>query len=164
MSGHIVLAVVLSIATGQHPPIDATVTGKTMGATVSYSNPAIGQSGTIEAAPGHQLYVVEIAVGTSDVAAELAAFRLAVDGGANYVAIAAGGGANLLYPIDKLAIGKELTQILPVDGIIAVTRNSATSVIVETTPKATLALLYDIPETASVSALLLPDGTSRALK
>jgi hypothetical protein len=57
-----------------------------------------------------------------------------------------------------------MMQILPVDGIIAVTRHSATSVIVETTPKATLALIYEIPENASVTALKLPDGTSRAIK
>jgi hypothetical protein len=155
---------VLMIAAAQHPRIDATVTGKALGTSVAYSNPALRVSGTIEAMPGRRLYVVELAVGTSDVAAELAAFRLAVDGGAEYVAIAAGGGANLLFPVDKLAIGIETTQILPTDGIVAFTRYSATSLIIETTPRATLALLYDIPETASVTALKLPDGTSRSIK
>ena len=43
-----------------------------------------------------------------------------------YVAIAAGGGPNPLFPIDKLPMGREMTQILRVEGIIAVTRNSAT--------------------------------------
>lgn len=165
MRGDFALAVSLSIAIGQHPRIDAKVTvSKTMTGAVAYSNPALRISGTIEAAPGHRLYIVELAVGESDVAAELAAFRLAVDGGTEYVAFAAGGGGNLLFPIDKIPMGQEMTQILPTDGIIAVTRNSPTSVIVETTPHATLALLYEIPETASVNALKLPDGTARSLR
>ena len=36
--------------------------------------------------------------------------------------------------------------------------------IVETTPKATLALLYEIPETATAIALKLPDGSVRSLR
>jgi hypothetical protein len=80
------------------------------------------------------------------------------------VAIAAGGGPNLLFPIDKLPMGREMTQILRVEGIIAVTRNSATSVIVETTPKATLALLYEIPAGATSTGSKLPDGTSHPLR
>jgi len=148
----------------QHPPIDTTVTGKAIAGAVAYSNPALPLSGRMEPSQGSRFYVVELAVGESDVAAELDTFRLVVAGGAEYVAVAAGGGANLLFPIDKLPMGREMTQILPIDGIIAVTRNSITSVIVETTPKATLALLYEIPEAASVSALKLPDGTSRAIK
>jgi hypothetical protein len=159
----VVLLSALSIAAAQHPPIDARVTGKTLTRGVEWSNPSLKLTGTIEASPGHRLYLVEIAVGTSDVAAELNAFRLAVSG-AEYEAVAAGGGANLLFPVDILVVGHEMMQILPVDGIIAVTRKSATSVIVETTPRATLALLYDIPENASISALKLPDGTSRAIK
>jgi len=153
----------LSIAAAQHPPIDATVTGRTVTGSIAWSNPSLKLSGTLEAEPGQRLYLVEIAVGTSDVAAELAAFRLTVDA-AEYVAMAAGGAANLLFPIDVLVPGHEMMQILPVDGIISVTRNSETSVTVETTPRATLALLFEIPENASVRALKLPDGTTRPLK
>lgn len=148
----------------QHPAIDATVTGRTVSGPVAYANPALRMSGTIEAPPGTRFFVVELAIGDSDVAAELDTFRLAVTGGAEYVAVAAGGGANLLIPVAKMQMGHEMTQILPSDGIIAVTRNSATSVIVETTPKATLALLYEIPEGASVAAIKLPDGTSHPLR
>jgi len=147
----------------QHPLIDVTVTGKAIDGSVVYSNPALRMGGTLEPSPGRRFYVVELAVGESDVAAELDTFRLVV-GGAEYVAIAAGGGPNLLFPIDKLPMGREMTQILRVEGIIAVTRNSATSVIVETTPKATLALLYEIPEGTSVAAVKLPDGTTRVLR
>jgi hypothetical protein len=156
---------VASIAAAQqHPPIDATVTGKTIASPVGYSNPALRMSGRMDLSPGNRFYVVELTVGESDVAAELDSFRLVVSDGADYVAVAAGGGANLLFPIDKLPMGHEMTQILPIDGIIAVTRNSTTSVIVETTPKATLALLYEIPAGATVTGVRLPDGTSHPLK
>jgi hypothetical protein len=159
----VLVSVVLSAA-AQHPTIEAWVSGRTLTRGVEWSNPALKLSGTIEAEQGQRLYLVEIRVGATDVAAELAAFRLAVGGGAEYVAVAAGGAANLLVPIDILVVGHEMMQILPVDGIIAVTRKSDTSVVVETTPRATLALLYDIPLNATVSALKLPDGTSRAIK
>jgi len=152
-------------AIAQHPRIDAKVTvNRTMTGAVSYSNPAMRLSGTIEAGQGNRLYIVEIAVGESDVAAELAAFPLVLESGAEFVAIAAGGGSDLLFPIDKIPFGREMTQILKVEGIIAVTRYSPTNVIVETTPKATLALLYEIPEAASVTALKLPDGSARSLR
>jgi hypothetical protein len=148
----------------QHPLIDVTVTGKAIDGAVEYSNPALRIKGTLAPSHGSRFYVVELAVGGSDVAGELDTFRLIADSGAEYVAVAAGGGANLLFPIDKLPMGREMTQILPVDGIIAVTRNSLTSVIVETTPKATLALLYEIPAGATGAGIKLPDGTSHSLK
>src|SRR5262245_23342048 len=118
----------------------------------------------MEPASGRRFYIVELAVGESDVEAELETFRLVAGGGVEFVAMAAGGGANLLFPIERLPMGREMTQILPVDGIIAVTRNSATSVLVETTPKATLALLYEIPADASIVAVKLPDGSTRSLR
>jgi hypothetical protein len=161
----LVLLAAASLSVAQHPPIDAKVTlNKAVAGPIDFSNPAIRMRGTIEASAGNRLYIVEIAVGASDVAGELSAFPLVVDGGREFVAIAAGGGSDLLFPIDKLALGNEMTQILKVEGIIAVTRNSATSVVVETTPKATLALLYEIPETATAIAIRLPDGSVRSLR
>ena len=167
----VALGALLAIAAGaslslaQHPPIEATVTvSKTITGAISYSNPAIQVRGTIEAKAGQRLYVVEIAVGASDVAGELAAFPLVIDGGREFVAIAAGGGTDLLFPMEKLAVGSEMTQILKVEGIMSVARHSATNVIVETTPKATLALLYEIPEDATAIALKLPDGSARSLR
>jgi hypothetical protein len=160
----LVFAALSVAAVQQHPRMDVTVTGKTIDGEVGYSNPALRIGGTMQPSPGARFYVVELAVGESDVEAELDTFRLVVDGGVEFVAVAAGGGANLLFPIDKLPMGREMTQILPTDGMIAVTRNSTTSVIVETTPKATLTLLYEIPAAASVTAVKLPDGTSHSLR
>ena len=161
----IVMLAAASLSVAQQPAIDAKVTVNTgISGPIAFSNPAIQMRGTIEAAAGHWLYVVEIAVGASDVAGELSAFPLVIDGGRELVAIAAGGGSDLLFPIDRLALGNEMTQILKVEGIIAVTRHSATSVVVETTPKATLALLYEIPDTATPIAIKLPDGSVRSLR
>jgi hypothetical protein len=158
-----VLFSVLLSAAAQHPLIEAWVSGSTLTRGVEWSNAALKLKGTIEAEPGRRLYLVEIRVGASDVAADIDTFRLTADG-VEHVAIAAGGGAKLLFPIDVLVTGHEMMQILPVDGIIALTRKSDTSVIVETTPRATLALLYEIPVNATVSAVKFPDGTSRAVK
>ena len=154
-----------SLSAAQHPPIDAKITvSKTIAGLIAYSNPAIHVSGTIEAAAGNRLYIVELAIGASDVAAELASFPLVIEGGREFIAIAAGGGSDLLFPTNKMAPGTEMRQFLKVEGVIAVARNSATSIIVETTPKATLALLYEIPEDATAIALKLPDGTARSLR
>jgi hypothetical protein len=158
-----VLLSLLSLAPAQHPLIEAWVSGRTLTRVVEWSNAALKLTGTIEAEQGRRLYLVEIRVGASDVAAELDTFRLTADG-VEHVAIAAGGAVNLLFPIDILVTGHEMMQILPVDGIIAVTRKSETSVIVETTPRATLALLYEIPVNATVTALKFPDGTARPVK
>jgi len=153
------------LSTAQHPPIDAKVTvSKTMPAPLAYSDPAMRKSGTIEPAPGYRLYVIELAVGVSDIAAELETFRLVAEAGREYVATAAGGASNTLFPIARMELGQEMMQILPVEGVIAVTRHSPTNITVETTPRATLALLYEIPETATVIALKLPDGSVRSLR
>ena len=163
--GSIVLVTAAWPSIAQIRPIDAKVMiNKTIAGSIAYSNPAIQMRGTIEAAAGNRLYIVEIAVGASDVAGELAAFPLVIEGGREFVAIAAGGGTDLLFPIDRIAFGSEMTQFLKVEGIIAVARHSATNIIVETTPKATLALLYEIPEEATAVALKLPDGTERSLR
>ena len=110
--GSIVLVTAAWPSIAQHPPIDAKVTvNKTIAGAVAYSNPALQVSGTIEATAGHRLYIVEIAVGASDVAGELAAFPLVIEGGREVVAIAAGGGGDLLFPIEKIAIGASARKI-----------------------------------------------------
>ncbi|PYR02894.1 MAG: hypothetical protein DMF97_03335 [Acidobacteria bacterium] len=120
-------------------------------------------SGTIEPRAGSLLQLIEIALGDTDVEAEAATFQLVTADDIRYAPIAVGGGAQLLFPLDRLPIGHEMTQILPVDGIIAVTRNSATTVTVEATSMATLAFLYEVPRDATVKTLTLPDGSALAL-
>src|SRR5262245_13850705 len=55
----------------QHPAIDARVTGRAIDGTIAYSNPALRIAGTLAPAPGRRFYLVELAVGESDVEAEL---------------------------------------------------------------------------------------------
>src|SRR5262249_35654113 len=75
-----VLLSVFSIAAAQHPTIEAWVSGRTLTRGVEWSNPALKLNGTIEAEQGHRLYLVEVRIGATDVAAELDTFRLAADG------------------------------------------------------------------------------------
>ena len=148
----------------QHPPIAARVTRvDRIRRPVEFSNPALRMSGTIEPRAGSLLQLIEIALGDTDVEAEAATFQLVTADDIRYAPIAVGGGAQLLFPLDRLPIGREMTQILPVDAIIAVTRNSATSVTVEATSMATLAFLYEVPHDATVKTLTLPDGSALAL-
>ena len=148
----------------QHPPIAARVTRvDRIRGPVEFSNPALRMSGTIEPRAGNLLQLIEMALGDTDVEAEAAAFQLVTADDIRYDPIAVGGGARLLFPLDRLPIGREMTQILPVQGIIAVTKNSASSVTVEATSMATLAFLYEVPHGATVKTLQLPDGSALAL-
>jgi hypothetical protein len=148
----------------QHPPIAARVTRvDSVRGPVEFSNPALSIKGTIEPRAGNLLQMIEIALGDTDVSAEASAFELVTADDRRYAPIAVGGGARLLFPLARLPIGDEMTQILPIEGIIAVTKNSATSVTVEATSMATLAFLYEVPRDATVKTLKLPDGGALAL-
>jgi hypothetical protein len=154
-------------ATGRvppHPPIAAKVSHvDSVRGPVEFSNPALRIKGTIEPRAGNLLQMIEIVLGDTDVEAEASTFELVTADDNRYAPIAVGGGAKLLFPLDRLPIGDEMTQILPIDGMIAVTKNSATSVTVEATSMATLAFLYEVPRDATVKTLKLPDGSALAL-
>ena len=148
----------------QHPPIAASVThADSVRGPIEFSNPVLRMKGTIEPRAGNVLQMIEIAIGDTDIEAELGTFELVTGDGVGHAAIAVGGGAQLLFPIDRLPIGREMTQILPTDAAIAVTKNSADSVTLEATSKATLAFLYEVPQGAVVKTLKLPDGSALAL-
>jgi hypothetical protein len=55
-------------------------------------------------------------------------------------------------------LGQEVGEILPSDAVLALTRTSTTSVTLEVGPRGTVAFLYELPTTATVRALRLPDG------
>jgi hypothetical protein len=148
----------------QHQPITATVTRVEMvRGPLEFSNPLLGIKGTIEPRAGHVLQIVEIALGDTDVSAELSTFVLVTAGDAQYAPVAVGGGSHLLFPVARLPTGREIAQILPTDAIVAVTKNSETSLTLEATAMATLAFLYDVPQDAAVKTLKLPDGSALAL-
>ena len=140
----------------------ATVTRLTE--PLAYANPSLNVKGTVGPAPGHRLDIVVIALGATPVEAEVGAFTLLASGGFAYAPIGVGGGVNLIFPLARLPIGREVGQILPTDAIVAVTRNSSTSVTLEAGPNGTIALLFELPTSAVVKSLRLPDGRLLSLK
>jgi hypothetical protein len=134
----------------------ATVTHLTE--PLAYANPSLDVKGAVGPAPGHRLDIVVIALGATPLEAEVGAFTLLADGGVGFAPIGVGGGVNLIVPLDRLPIGREVGQILPTDAIIAVTRNSSTSVTLEAGPNGTVALLFELPTRTVVKSLRLPDG------
>jgi len=130
---------------------------------LAFSNPALRLKGTIRPLPGDRLQIVVIALGDVALEAEVRQFTLIAVDGATYEPIAVGGGADLIFPLDRLSLGQEMGQILPSDASLAVKRVSRTSVTLEADPRATLAFVYELPEGSAVRALRLPDGSELAL-
>jgi hypothetical protein len=142
------------------PRLDARVTRVTAVASdVAFDNPVLHLKGVIAPTAGHRLQIVEIVIGQTPVSDELAAFRLVTGTGDTFAPIAVGGQADTLFPNAQLPLGHEISQILPSDAVVAVTRHGDASVTLEADSLATLALLYDIPRAAAVKSLRLPDGT-----
>jgi hypothetical protein len=130
---------------------------------LAFSNPAVPLKGTIRPVPGDRLQVVVITLGDAPIEAEVRQFTLVAVGGATYEPIAVGGGADLIFPLDRLSLGQEMGQLLPSDASIAVKRVSRTSVTIEADSGATLAFVYEVPERSTVRVLRLPDGSELAL-
>ena len=130
---------------------------------LAYANPSLNLKGTVSPAPGRRLDIVVLALGATPVEAEVGAFALLAAGGLAYAPIGVGGGADLMFPLDRLPIGREVGQILPTDAIVAVMRNSSSSVTLEAGPKATIALLFEVPANAVVTSLRLPGGSLLAV-
>lgn len=126
---------------------------------LAFANPSLDVKGTVTPASGQRLDIVVLSVGETPVEAEVGAFALLAANGPAYAPIGVGGGADLILPLDRLPIGQEVGQILPTDAIVAVMRNSVSSVTLEAGPKGTIALLFEVPANAVVASLRLPDGT-----
>ena len=128
-----------------------------------FSNPMLKVSGTIRPIPGNRLDLVVITVGDMAIQAEIRLFALIAANGAAYEPIAAGGGPDLLFPIDTLQLGREMGQILPSDAQVLMKRISATNVLLEADPGATLAFVFQLPERSATRAFRLPNGAELAL-
>jgi hypothetical protein len=122
-----------------------------------FAIPSLGLKGDVRPVFGNRLHVVTIALGEAPIETEVRRFLLVTTGG-NYEPIGAGGGADLIIPLDRLPIDREIGEILPSDAIVALTRRSSTSVMIEAGPRATLTFLYELPLKSSVRSLRLPDG------
>lgn len=154
------MRILLTVALAFAQALDVTVTTVThLSGPLAYANPSLNMKGTVTPAPGHRLEIVVLAVGTTGVDSEAAAFVLLDANGAAYLPIGVGGGANLIFPIDRLPIGQEVGQILPSDAIVALMKSSAGGVSLEVGPKGAVAFLFEVPSRAVVTSLRLPDGT-----
>jgi hypothetical protein len=146
------------------PPIGATLTSaRTTGDPLWFSNPSLGLKGTMSPIAGSRFAVVVIALGETAVESELRQFTLIATDKSTYEPIAAGGGADLIFPIDSMPLGRELGQILPSDAMVTLKRTTPAMVMLEADPHATLAFVFQVPERAALRALKLPDGAELKL-
>jgi hypothetical protein len=119
--------------------------------------PSLRLKGTVRAAPGDRLYVVTLTLGDDPVETDVSRFVL-VTSDRRYEPIGAGGRDDIIIPLDRVPLGREIGEILPSDAVLALTRTTATRVTLEVGPRGTLALLYELPAGATVRSLRLPDG------
>jgi hypothetical protein len=146
------------------PPHGATLTlVKRATEPLFFSNPVLRMSGTIRPIPGHRLDLVAITLGDMPIEADIRQFTLISTGGVPYEPIAAGGGPDLIFPIDSLPLGREMGQILPSDALVLLKRISTTTVMLEADAGATLAFVFQLPERLSTRAFRLPNGSELAL-
>jgi hypothetical protein len=146
------------------PPLGATLTSvRSSAEPLWFSNPSLDLKGTIKPIAGSRFEIVVIALGDVPVESDLRQFTLAVAGGGTYEPIAAGGGADLIFPIDSLPLGREVGQILPNDAEVILTRTTPAVVLLEADPHATLAFVFQVPASARPRALKLADGTELLL-
>jgi hypothetical protein len=146
------------------PPGGATLTSvRSTGEPLWFSNPALGLKGTIKPVPGSRFEVVVIAVGDAPLDADLRQFALTMEDGAPHEPIAAGGGPDLIFPIDSIPLGREIGQILADDSLVTLKRTSPATVMLEADPHATLAFVFQVPAGAVCRVLKLPDGTELTL-
>jgi len=124
-----------------------------------FSNPVLGLKGTITPIPGSRFDIVVVAVGDAPIEGDVRQFTVTTVAGASFEPIAIGGGADLIFPLDSIAVGREMGQILPNDAQVIVTRTSPTRVTVAADPHASLAFVFQVPHAGEIASLHLPDGT-----
>jgi len=152
-----ILAATLSSAVAAQPVATLNLVRRAS-EPLPFSNPLFKLKGTIRPIPGSRLDLVVVTVGEMPVESDIRAFSLVAADGATYEPIAAGGGPDLIFPIESLELGREMGQILPSDAEVLLKRTSTSSVMLEADPGATLAFVFQLPERATTRALRLPGG------
>ena len=131
--------------------------------SLAFSSPLVKKSGTIRPIPGNRLDLVVLTVGDIPIESDIRSFSLVAADGATYEPIAAGGGPDLVFPMEGLELGREMGQILPSDAEVLMKRTSISTVMLEADPGATLAFVFQLPERVTVRVLRLPGGSELAL-
>ena len=120
--------------------------------------PLLRVSGAVEPAAGHRLFIVLLRVATEPIdAGDISRFMLITSSGRR-TPIGAGATEVSIVPLDRIPVGGEVGEILPSNAMLVLTRGSSTRVAVEVGAQGTIALLFEVPLTATVRALRLPDG------
>jgi hypothetical protein len=128
-----------------------------IGGPMPFDIPSMTMKGVVRAAVDHRLYIVSVSLGEEPIETEVRKFALVTDTGV-FEPIGAGGGANLIVPLDRVPVDQEVGQILPSNAIVSLTRRGNAAVTIEAGARETIALLYEVPSVASVRALRLPEG------
>ena len=124
--------------------------------------PSLRLKGSVRAAPGARLYAVTVALGEEPIETDVRRFVLLTSDGTSEP-IGAGGRADIIIPLDRVPLGREVGEILPSDAVLALTRTSTTNVTLEVGPRGTVAFLFELRTAATVRALRLPDGRELTL-
>jgi hypothetical protein len=150
---NILLALLLTLVSGRHLPDE-----------VPFWIPSLRVDGTIRPAASHRLFVVTATVGEEPIEAEDVSRFVLITSAGRRAPIGAGVDDASIVPFDRIPIGQEVGQILPSDAMIVLARSSATRVSLEIGPRATIAFLYEVPPSAKVRALRLPDGRQLVIR
>src|SRR3954447_10759611 len=80
-----------------------------------FAVPSLKLEGLVRASSGNRLYVVALDLGDESIESEVARFVLGGGNGKPYEPIGAGGGPDVIIPLDRIPIGTEVGEILPSD-------------------------------------------------
>jgi hypothetical protein len=129
-----------------------------------FAVPLLRVSGLLQPSPGHRLFIVSLRVAAEPIDdGDISRFTLITSSGRR-TPIGAGATEVSIVPLDRIPVGGEVGEILRSDAMLVLTRGSSTRVAVEVGPQGTIALLFEVPVTATISALRLPDGSELATK
>jgi hypothetical protein len=123
--------------------------------------PTLHDRGSLRAAAGNRLHVVTITLGEDPFETDVRRFVLVTTGGA-YEPIGAGARADLIVPLDRIPVNQEVGQILLSNAIVQLTRTSSDRVVFDVGSYGTAAFVFEVPATAAVRALRMPDGRELA--
>ena len=157
-----VAALMLALPFSSQPVAAQITEHREIVGALPFEIPSLRLKGSVRPTPGARLYAVTITLGEEPIETEVRRFVLLTKN-STHEPIGAGGRADIIIPLDRVPLGREVGEILPSDAVLALTRTSTTSVTLEVGPRGTVAFLYELPAIATVRALRLPDGRELTL-
>jgi len=151
------MSVSLALAAASQTFAAQVIASTSITGELPFTVPSLKVKGTVRPVFGNRLQVVTIELVDAPNDVEVGRFLLVTAAG-TFEPIGAGGGADLIIPLEYLPIGMEVGEILASNAIVALTRRSGTSITIDAGPRARLSFLYELPLDSSVRAIRLPDG------